>query len=81
MYMYVYIYIYICCSVSSPVITYACETWTIKETITNTLIVFERKVLKKIFAPNNENGIWRIKTNKELDKIITQKSIINFIRA
>jgi hypothetical protein len=39
------------------------------------------EVLRKIFGPTNENGIWRIKTNQELDKIIKHKIIINFIRA
>jgi hypothetical protein len=43
--------------------------------------VFERRILKKIFSPKNENGIWRIKTNQELDEIIKHKNIINFIRA
>jgi len=32
-------------------------------------MVFERKVLRKIFGPTNENGIWRMKTNQELDKM------------
>jgi hypothetical protein len=68
------------CSVIRPVVTYACETWTLKETIINRLMVFERKVLRKIFGPTNENGIWRIKTNQKLDKI-KHKNIINFIRA
>ena len=44
-------------------------------------MVFERKVLRKIFGPTNENGIWRIKTNQELDKIIKHKKTINFITA
>jgi hypothetical protein len=44
-------------------------------------MVFERKVLRKTFGPTNENGIWRIKTNQKLDKIIKHKNIINFIRA
>jgi hypothetical protein len=69
------------CSVIRPVVTYACETWIRKETTTNRLMVFERKVLRKIFGPTNENGIWRIKSNQELDKIIEHKNIINFIRA
>ena len=56
-----------------------CETWILKETIINKL--FERKILRNIFGPNNENGIWRIKTNQELDEIIKRKNIINFIRA
>jgi hypothetical protein len=53
----------------------------LKETIINKLLVFERKILKKIFGPNNENGIWRIKTNQELDEIMKHKNIINSIRA
>jgi len=49
--------------------------------IINKLLVFERKILRKIFAPNNENGIWCIKTNQELGEVIKRKNIINFIRA
>jgi len=37
--------------------------------------------LGKIFGPTYENGSWRIKTNQELDKIITHKNVINFARA
>ena len=44
-------------------------------------MVFERKILRKIFGSKNEKGIWRIKTNQELDEIIKRKNIINFIRA
>jgi len=44
-------------------------------------LVFERKILRKIFGPINEKGIWRIKTNQELDEIIKHKNVINFIRA
>jgi hypothetical protein len=42
------------CSVITPAVTYACETWTLKETVVNRLMVFERKVLRKIFGPTNE---------------------------
>jgi hypothetical protein len=64
-----------------PRVTYSCETWMLKETIINKLLVFERKILRKIFGPNNENSIWRIKTNQELDEIIKCKNTINFFRA
>jgi hypothetical protein len=33
----------------------------IKKTIINKLLAFERKIVRKILGPNNENGIWRIK--------------------
>ena len=53
-----------------------------KETIKNKLMVFERKVLRKIFGPTKErDGTWRIKTNDELDKLIRHKNIINCIKA
>ena len=56
------------------------ETWILKEIITNRLMVFERKILRKIFGPTYKNGSWRIKINQELDKLIKRKNIINFAR-
>jgi hypothetical protein len=45
-------------------------------------MVFERKVLRKIFGPTKErDGTWRIKTNDELDKLIIHKNIINYTKA
>jgi len=44
-------------------------------------MVFERKILRKIFGPTYENGSWRIKTNQELDKLIKHKNTINFAKA
>jgi hypothetical protein len=45
-------------------------------------MVFERKVLRKIFGPIKErDGACRIKTNDELDKLIRHKNIINYINA
>jgi hypothetical protein len=45
-------------------------------------MVFERKVLRKIFGPTKERDCtWRIKTNDELDKLIRHKKTINYIKA
>jgi hypothetical protein len=68
-------------TVIRPIVTYSCEAWILKETIINKLLVFERKILRKIFGPKNENGMWQIKTDQELDEIIKHNNIINFIRA
>jgi len=68
-------------TVIRPIVTYSCETWILKETIINKLLVFKRKILGKLFGPNKENGIWRIKTHQELDEIIKRKNTINSIRA
>ena len=61
--------------------TYASETWVLKETIIQKLLVFERKILRRIFGPTKENQIWGVKTNEELDKLIKHKNVINYIKA
>jgi hypothetical protein len=69
-------------SIVRPAVTYGCETWVLKETIKNKLMVFERKVLRRIFGPTKErDGTCRIKTNDELDELIRHNNIINHIKA
>jgi len=60
-------------------VTYASETWVLKETIIQKLLVFERKILRRIFGPTKESQVWRVKTNEELDKKMKHKNIINYI--
>jgi hypothetical protein len=65
-----------------PAVTYACETWVLKENIKSKLRVFERKVLKRIYGPTKESdGTWRIESNDELNRLLGNKNIINYIKA
>jgi hypothetical protein len=57
-----------------PIVTYASETWVLKENIQK-LLVFERKILRGIFGTMKENQTWRIKSNEELDKLIKHENI------
>jgi hypothetical protein len=42
----------------------------------NRLLVFERRVLRKIYRPTQDNdGAWWIKTNEELEKLIKKKML------
>ncbi|PSN44284.1 hypothetical protein C0J52_12965 [Blattella germanica] len=62
-------------------VTYACETWTLKKKDIQKLLIFERKILRKIFGPKKcVDGTWIIRTNDELNKIIKNKNIVNYIR-
>jgi hypothetical protein len=64
-------------SIIRPTVTHACETWGLRETIKNKLMVFEKKVLRRIFGSTNErDSTWRIKTHHELDELIRHKNII-----
>jgi hypothetical protein len=47
-----------------PTVTYASETWVLKENMINKLMIFERRIMRKIFGPSRiDDGYWRIKTN------------------
>ena len=57
-----------------PTVTYGCETWAMTVTEQNRLLVFERRVLRKIYGPTLDNdGTWRIKTDEELEILIKKK--------
>ena len=42
--------------------------------------IFERKILRKIYGPVNENGEWRIRNNKELYELYKSSDIITDIK-
>ena len=42
-----------------PVVTYGSESWTLTMEEERALVVFERKILWKIYAPVKENELWR----------------------
>ena len=44
------------------------------------LVVFERKVLRKIYGPVKENELWRIRRNDKLEAIIKGENIVRFIK-
>ena len=69
-------------SIIRPTVTYGCETWTVTVTEQNRLLVFERRVLRKIYGPTqNNDGTWRIKTNEELEILIKKENIVRFIKS
>jgi translation initiation factor 2 gamma subunit (eIF-2gamma) len=59
-----------------------CPTeWVLKEPVIQKSLVFERKILRRIFGPTKENQILRVKTNEELEKLIKHKNIVNYVKA
>jgi hypothetical protein len=64
-----------------PAVTYASETWVLKENIINKLMIFGRKITRKIFGPTRpDDGYWRIKTNQELNDILKGQNVIGYIK-
>ena len=47
-----------------PVVVYGSECWVLTKNIKQKLLVFERKILRRIFGPTQKaSGEWRLETN------------------
>jgi len=63
------------------VLVYGSECWILTENIKQKLLVFERKILRRIFGPRQKaSGEWRLKTNEELEKAINNENIVRYIK-
>jgi hypothetical protein len=64
-----------------PIVVYGSECWVLTENIKQKLLVFERRILRRIFGPTKKaNGEWRLKTNEELENIISHENIVRHIK-
>jgi hypothetical protein len=44
-------------TVIRPIVMYGLKVWTFSKSDENALVVWERKILRKIFGPVKENGV------------------------
>jgi hypothetical protein len=53
----------------------------LKENMIKKLMIFERKIMRKIYGPTRkDDGYWRIKNNQEINDILKGRNIIGFIK-
>jgi hypothetical protein len=62
-----------------PAVSYGAEAWTMTKE-EQTLIVFERKIFRRIYGPKYENGEWKSRTNGELEEMSKGKNIVKWIK-
>jgi len=62
------------------VLAYSSETCVLSKSDEAILGVFERKILRAIFGPTNDNGEWRIKYNNELYTLYKESDIVTYIK-
>jgi len=44
------------------------------------LIIFERKIFRRIYGPKYENGEWKSRRNRELEEMCKGESIVKWIK-
>ena len=64
-----------------PVVTYAAETWVLSKEDENTLRIFERKIIRRIWGPVIENNTLRIRSNSEINKILRGEDLVRYIKS
>ena len=69
-------------SLIRPIVTYGCEAWMLTSRDEQYLRIYERRILRKIFGPvQNEDGLWRIRMNYEVNDLIKNADIVRSVKS
>jgi hypothetical protein len=60
-------------------VSYGAEAWTTAKKDEQSLLVFERKIFRKIYGPKYENGAWKSRTNRELEEMNKGENIVKLM--
>jgi len=64
-----------------PGLAYGCETWSVTKGDEEKLLIFERKILRRIYGPIYENGDYQIRTNGKIYQLFQKPNIKAFLRS
>jgi len=67
-------------TVIRPVVSYAAEEWALTKKEEQALLIFERKILRRICGPKCENGEWKSRKNRELEEMSKGENIVKWIK-
>jgi uncharacterized radical SAM superfamily Fe-S cluster-containing enzyme len=68
-------------SVIKPIVTRASETWVLKKQIEEKLLVFQRKITRRIYGLTVDPNVLRRRTNEEINNLLKQRDIVRYINA
>jgi hypothetical protein len=62
------------------VIIHQAETWTMMKKEEQALLIFERKIFRRIYGPKYEDGECKSRTNRELEELSKEENIVKWIK-
>ena len=65
-------------TVIRPVVLCGAEGWTVAEKEEQALLIFGRKMFRRIYGPKYENGEWKSRTNRELEEMSKGENIVKW---
>ena len=60
--------------------SWGAETWTLTKKEEQAVLIFERKIFRRIYGPKYENGEWKSRTNRELEEMSKGENIVKCIK-
>jgi hypothetical protein len=61
-------------------VSYGAEAWTLTKKEEQAVLIFERKIFRRIYGPKYENGEWKSRTIRELEEMSKGENIVKWIK-
>jgi hypothetical protein len=61
-------------------VSYGAEAGTVTKKDEQAPLVFERKIFRRLYGPNFENGEWKSRTNRELEAMSMGENIVKWLK-
>jgi len=61
-------------------VSYGAEAWTLTKKEEQALLIFERKIFRRVYGAKYGNGEWKSRTNLELEEMSKGESIVKWIK-
>jgi len=63
-----------------PAVLYGAEVWMMTKKEEQAVLIFERKIFRRIYGAKYENGEWKSRTNRELEEMSKGENIVKWIK-
>ena len=63
-----------------PMVVYGAVTWTMTKKEEQAMLIFHRKIFRRIYGPKYEDGEWKNRTNRELEELSKGENIVKWIK-
>ena len=60
--------------------SYGAEAWALTKKEEQAVLIFERKIFRRIYGPKYENGEWKSGTTRELEEMSKGENIVKWIK-
>ena len=60
--------------------SYGAEGWTLTKKEEQAMLIFERKIFRRIYGPKYDNGEWKSRTNRELEEMSKGENMVKWTK-